>query len=335
MKILLVGHFNYPSSIGWQFLNILNQNNSVEVFDTAEPFYKYYNNVYNKVLFRLGFSNIIDSINKNLLNRIEEFKPAIILVFKGMELKSSTLVDIKRMGIKLMNYNPDHPFIFSGRGSGNDNVKNGFIHYDLHISYNKLLCEHIQSKYRIDTYWLPFGHGFDYSFWDKVKDVNEKKSVAFVGNPDKERIGLIKFLINGEIPVAVYGNNWEKYIDKRYVSSAVYELDFWEAIRSHRIQLNIFRKHNKGSHNMRTFDVPAVGGILLSPYNEEQEYFFKEDMHAFYYRSNEDLCKKIKFLLNEDFSTISKIRDNAFEMSKNHTYANRISEFNIFLESAI
>ena len=57
--------------------------------------------------------------------------------------------------------------------------------------------------------------------------------------------------------------------------------DFWRKNQEYRVQLNLFRQYNEGSHNMRTFEIPAVGGIQLTEYSTEQADFFKEGEEIF------------------------------------------------------
>ena len=89
-------------------------------FWTQGPFLEYYNkNLLNKILYRIGLSSILKNINADLINYYLAYKPNVIVVFKGLEIYPSTLQKFKDYGSKIVNYNPDHPFSFHGRGSGN------------------------------------------------------------------------------------------------------------------------------------------------------------------------------------------------------------------------
>ena len=52
--------------------------------------------------------------------------------------------------------------------------------------------------------------------------------------------------------------------------------DFWKVLRKYRVQLNLMRPHNLDSHNMRSIEVPAVGGIGLFPDTPDHERFFEK-----------------------------------------------------------
>mgnify|MGYP005846867939 CR=1 FL=1 len=295
--------------------------------------------ILNKVLYRLNTSNIIRKINAELINTVEEFKPDIIWVLKGMEVLPDTLKIFNQKKIKLVNYNPDHPFIRSGRGSWNRNVLNSVPLYDLHLCYSKSLMKTIKDKYKIRTEFLPFGFELDDNLFRRIKDNNEINKVCFLGNPDKIRYNLIKYLIGNGIQVDVYGYNWNKFFRSNSSSNlniydAVYEDKFWETLRKYRVQLNIFRPHNIGSHNMRTFEITAVGGIQLAPDSPEHREFFEDGKEIFLYKSNDEAIDKIKYLLELNDDEATKIREASRSKCINgdYSYKNRAqTSFNFFI----
>lgn len=331
MRLLIVGS-NQSWAIERIYLKYLKElNPDTFLFPAQNLLHEYLSSsILNKILFRIGLSGIYNSINKKLIEYAEEIKPEIIWVFKGMEVLPATLKLFKSKGIKLVNYNPDHPFIISGRGSWNKNVFNSVGMYDLHLCYSKLLMKRISEEYKIRTEFLPFGFELDEDIYEKVKNINEIKKVCFIGNPDKIRAEVIKYLVNNGIEVDVYGHNWNRYFSRREnanlkIYDAVYADKFWEIARKYRVQLNIFRPHNTGSHNMRTFEIPAVGGIQLAPDSEEHREFFQEGKEIFLYRTNEELLKKVKSLLEMSKSEADGIRIAAREksLSADYTYRSR------------
>ena len=123
MKILIVGA-NKSYSLERVYLTHL-KNIGIEttLFDARSYVDNFRSSFFNKLRFKLGDRYIYNKIGGELLNFIDSFNPTVVLVFKGMELNYETLVRIKKRNIFIANYNPDHPFRFSGAGSGNANVK--------------------------------------------------------------------------------------------------------------------------------------------------------------------------------------------------------------------
>ena len=60
------------------------------------------------------------------------------------------------------------------------------------------------------------------------------------------------------------------------------------------ISLNILRKQNYSAHNMRTFEIPANNGLMLTTRSNEQNKFFKENKACFMFSTKKELKKKNK-----------------------------------------
>ena len=139
--------------------------------------------------------------------------------------------------------------------------------------------------------------------------------LCFQGNPDKYRADMLSMLASNGLEVDVYGQDWERTKLAGMKNVLVYPIaarpDFWRKNQEYRVQLNLFRQYNEGSHNMRTFEIPAVGGIQLTEYSTEQADFFKEGEEIFFFRGKEDMLEKASEILQMPESSISLVRNNA------------------------
>lgn len=202
MKLLVIGA-NSTYAIERFYLNYWRENKrgiEVDFLATQNLFYEYYNkNSFNKILFKLGVSKIYCNINREVIKRIDLFAPDIIFIFKGMEVYPETLKYAKIRGIKLINYNPDNPFIFSGRGSGNINITKSIGLYDYHFTYSKEIKKQIELKFNIPTQLLPFAYDISDEEFEFCKKQPEKNKVCFIGNPDFYRAKLIYNLAKKEL----------------------------------------------------------------------------------------------------------------------------------------
>lgn len=328
MKLLIVGS-NSKWAIENEFVGHLNTMCEVTFYNAHGIFMDYYHKSrVNKVLFRLGFSSLLRRLNEELLQLVEDKKVEAVLVFKGMEVFPATLRQLKHKGIKLFNYNPDHPFEFFGRGSGNAHVKNGILHYDHHFSYSKKIIKDLESLYQVSASWLPFGYARSAPL---IKREEEVVVACFIGNPDIDRVEFINHLIENAIPVHVYGNGWGSFLKASELLSihdAVYEDDFVAVAQKYRVQLNIFRPHNLGSHNMRTFEMPAISCITLAPFSEEQSQLFRANVEAFYYDSSIDAIEKCKLILQMNSIDSEKYKLAAYNraMELKSSYLDRSTE---------
>lgn len=294
--------------------------NQIKLFTIQGQFHQdYFKSIFHKLYFRLKSPNIYRKLNYELLQEIEIFLPTHLWVFKGMEIFPETLQKISAKGIKLINYNPDNPFFFSGRGSGNKNVTNSIGLYDLHLTYNLSVLNQllaIGQKAR----WLPFGFESNVSIFEECKRETEIVKVCFVGNPDRLRENFLKALADHGVAIDVFGKRWKVKHPLIELFDPVYGIDYWKTLYKYRIQLNPLRPHNPTSHGMRSFEVPGIGGILLTPETIEHTQFFLANEEAFYYTDIPTCLEKIRYLLKLSSAEAECIRDKARNRSLGSKY---------------
>jgi spore maturation protein CgeB len=329
LKLLIVGSksINSLENIYIKYLKL----KEIDIYHIDLTDFYSYSGIINKILYIISYRTLYNKANQELLNYVEKCNPNFIWVFKGVELKNTTLLTLREKKIKLIYYNPDHPFIRNSVSHGKNNVEKNISLYDIHFSYQSDLTTFINSKYNLPSYNLPFGYDLTN---DEYSSINEKeiKRVCFVGTPDKERVKLVNYLIKNKIPLDLYGNEWSrviKFMPNVNVLPSVVNLEFYKTLFKYRIQLNLFRKHNFGSHNMRFFEIPAVGGVQLSNFSCEASDFFEEGKEIFFFKTKSDLIKKIHTILNYDEGIINEIRIAARNRSltSKYSYQNRTNYF--------
>ncbi len=322
MRLLIVGS-KEPYALEKSYIDNLSKDIDVELFDSHDIFLNYYQkNSINKLIFRLGISRIFPKINNALLHFLSQNKFDVIWIFKGMEIYPSTLKKIKESGVKLVNYNADHPFMYFSKGTGNKNVFDGIKYYHHHFSYSQSIVNRIKTEYSISSSWLPFG--FTNAKKPELKENEEINKVCFIGNPDSNREKVIHTLLQNKIAVDVYGNGWDNlFANNSYIKThpPVYSETFVETAQKYRVQLNVFRPHNLGSHNMRTFEMPALGCIMLAPVSKEHSELFIEGDEAFFYENDEELIKKCTLILDLTFDKANEIRKSAYQKSIHSGYS--------------
>lgn len=302
---------------------------TVELFPAQRFFYEYYyKNIGTKLICRLGLSRIYQEINANLLKRIEDFEPNVVFVFKGMEVLPETLVDMKKKGVKLVNYNPDNPFIFSGYGSGNKNVSESLKLYDLHLTYNLEILEKLKSM-QLKSEFFPFAFEEGIDRAPELIEAAEVLKPCFLGNPDKNRVEFLNQLADRGVKLDVYGNDWAKNSRHPNITAypPVYGDEMITVLRKYRVQLNLMRIHNLNSHNMRSQEIPGHGGIQLAPRTVEHEMLFNEGKEVFLYNDIDDCVEQINELLSISFEESFEIRKLAQNTAQSkHTYKQRSAQ---------
>ncbi|KAI94477.1 hypothetical protein T281_10810 [Rhodomicrobium udaipurense JA643] len=254
-------------------------------------------------------------VNRGLLDKADEVKPDAILIFKGMELFPDTLKALRSRGIKLVSYNPDHPFAFYARGAGNDYIRQGVPLYDLHVTYSRKIVRDMAEAYpRSRVAVVPFGHDVSDAVFRSIASEGEILRACFIGNADELRRAAVQALLDAGIPVDVFGPRWLKHMKPSAqlgIYGPVFGEDMHRAMRRYRVQLNFFRPHNLDSHNMRTFEVPASGGIMLAEDSPEHRDFFEADREAFFFRDVDEMAAKAHRILELPRLDAEQIREAA------------------------
>jgi spore maturation protein CgeB len=326
MKLLFIGSFgegalekiykNRFSALGMD----------VYPFDIQSPYFQKINeSFFNKIRNRISPFPFIEDTNRELLRFVQNLQPDVILIFKGMELLPSTVAELKESSKILVNFNPDHPFRYFSRGSGNANVKDSLPYYDLHFSYSKKVAEEVSDKLNKPAFTIPFG-------FDETKKANITKEllddIIFIGAYDKERA---RFFDKLGVNVKIFGNkkwstpiNLPKIIKEGYQGRSAVDQDYVDYTCSALGAINILREQNlqESSHNMRTFEVPGYGGLLLSNRTEEQCAFFEDKKEAFFFDSITELRDIIQFL-KKNKAVVQKVKMNARERSVKADYSYR------------
>jgi spore maturation protein CgeB len=323
MKLLIIGS-DYSWSIERHYLKYIRLlNPETKFFAAQNRLYEYLKqNIVNKVIHRLGISSVYRNIARELLDLIDDYQPDCIWVFKGMEIQPRVLKLAKQKGIKLVNYNPDNPFIFTGRGSGNSYIRQSLGFYDQFFTYNVEIQKQLIQKTGKPVEFLPFGFDLDHFDPEEIQSLPEINNPCFLGNPDSDRASFINALNKKGLHLVLYGNNWSKFVSPKMntIFDAVYGFDFYKVLYQYRLQLNIMRIHNLQSHNMRSFEIPAVGGIQLAPDTPEHRLFFEPGKEIMLYTSIEDCCLKINEILSWPNEKAEEFRKAAYTRCHSSAY---------------
>jgi spore maturation protein CgeB len=300
--------------------------NEISIFDPT--LYYRVTNIFHNILYKYLKVIFFLDVNNKFLKYISNKKPDIVWIFKGLELSTHTLIKLKKLNVKLVNFNPDHPFLRTYSSSGGKNIENAIPLYDLHFTYSSRIANQITYKFNIPVEMLPFGFELPVSIYQSAINQKEIVKLCFVGNPDSIRISLVKKIISHNISIDLYGYGWEKnFLNHPLVTcyGPASTVELYDVLRKYRIQLNIFRPHNYDSHNMRTFEIAGVGGIQLAPDSHDHRRYFSNNVNIFLYKNEQELIEKIFHLLELPHYEVSVIRNNVRNHSliKDYSYLNR------------
>ncbi len=297
-KILISGSFWHGSleesyarafeSLGWTVVRF-----DWEQFARAHPLVGM---AFADKLLRL---RIADRVGKWLLSATEEVHPDLVLIIKGRTANPDILMKVRDAlaGKPLVNFNPDSPWEPQNTSA---RLRRCIPVYDAHFTWNSHLITHFLESGAKAAHFLPFAYDPMLHYPVTKTGANPQFDAIFVGTYAPERDKLLSALQGCKI--GIWGNGWERatQIPKEWIQSkAVYGEEATSVLDLAVCSLNILRPQNTGSHNMRTFEIPATRHAMLATRSEEQSQWFAEGESMECFASPEDLLEKIR-LLNEN-----------------------------------
>lgn len=322
-RLLISGSKISPHTLGTFICQSFPKSIEFEMLTFHDEFAKALRSKVNQITYRFFPGIVISRMNRLFIEQVKRFRPDVIVVFKGIEISKRALIEVRGYGIKLVNYNLDHPFFYESRGSGNSFVKEAIPYYDLHITYSSLIAKQLKDVYNVSTALLPFGYDLSDEEYEGLNET-AKNQVCFIGNPDLTRVELIRFLTTNQVKVDVFGYRWDRFLKEgSYLKlhDQVVGNDYWKTIVRYRVQLNILRKQNEGSHNMRSFEVPAAGGIMLAQDTPEHRQYFEPGKEIFLYNDQFECLEKCRHIMTLGYEEALKIKLAARQRSVKDGYS--------------
>jgi len=245
-----------------------------------------------------------------------------IIIFKGIEIDKDYLIELKNMNskTKIINIFTDDPFNLTSVATSSSSLLSSIPIYDYFFIWSQKIKNKLKKKYKSyhKFYYLPFG------FNNKINKINKNKIdenyISFIASGDQYREKIIKRIKS--VRINIFGNSWKKNIGNHSLNPFVHGKKLIDTIAKSFVSLNILRKQNDNSHNMKTFEIPAMGGLLVTTRTKEQNIFFPENKASIMFSSISELEKKI-FFLRKNQRVAERIRQKGFELSRYHSYNER------------
>jgi spore maturation protein CgeB len=328
MKILLAGAFSSDPSIytyATSFLHtLIAQGHNVLPYNTRPT-----------ELIRFAPSSYHDYA---FVHMAQKFRPELTFLIKAEKISTHTLRTIKQnIRCTIINFYTDNPFTLWNYNS-NATVLERLPELDCFLSWSHTLINPLLTAGCAHVCRFPFA--YDEKIFNQPITITEEEhkkytaDVCFVGTWEPEREHWLAAL-HGTLPnmnLAIWGNQWEKqctdaHLKKCIRGPAVYHQTLIKIFRSSKIVLNFIRIQNMGSHNMRTFEVPASAAFLLTQRTQEQacEYFKEEESIACFGNLEELVNKVTLYLGHEDKRT--HIRQQGYQRAQEFTLSRQLQKY--------
>lgn len=251
----------------------------------------------------------------------------LIIIFKGLYIDEDFIPIIKKKSnnSKIIDIFTDDPLKTNYfKDISNENILKTIPCFDHIFIYSKVILKKLKKKYPKSRFsYLPFG--YDSLIHKSLKKKNNKifkYDLSFIGTADDERYQIIKQL--DEFKIILAGNGWNNYkLGKniKYVEEVNFQ-KFSKLLKESMLSLNILRKQNNSSHNMKTFEIPSMGGLMITNRTTEQNHFFPENKASLMYGNIRELKLKIR-KINNSYKKNNKIQKRSYAIVKKHSYVER------------
>jgi spore maturation protein CgeB len=270
-----------------------------------------------------------------LLREVGKFKPDVILFLKADDLAPWIYSMLRRRtSATLVAFHPDDPFntgTLLRPGPSSRRAVGQIALVDEYFVWSKRLaeeCSRVSNGTRVNL--LPFG--CDPDLHPRAPSLTEEElrqyssDVTFVGNWDPKREQYLSAVARAGFDVAIWGANYwvtrcrDPFVRKAWRGSVLCGEEVSKAIKASKVSVNVLRRQNAGAVNMRTFEVPWVGGFMLHEASAELGNFFPEGRACDVFDSPETLVAQTRYYLEHPRKRKALAEEGA-RLAGKYTYA--------------
>jgi hypothetical protein len=298
----------------------------VSTYCVASAFRNGLNATATRVANRLVPATLLRRFNAKLLKDLSETRLDLALVLKGERIAPATIRELRRRtGAVWLNFYPDDPFsdVRSNRLAYGPQT---LAAYDRCFTFARHLIAQYETSGVHRVTWLPFARDPD-QHSPTSQAATPEFDVVFVGNLDDERVQWLEGAA-ASFNVAIFGEHTRAAVPRRSVLRnatflpAAYGRALSRTLARGAISLNVMRRQNRFSHNMRSFESLACGAFTLSQRTPELCTMFRENMELAFASTPEEVSGSIDYWLSHGPER-ERIGAAGFRRVENDTYDER------------
>jgi len=269
----------------------------------------------------------IKKMNRDFIVEVKEIDPDVIFLFTTARILYGTLATIKIISkAKIVWIWPDTPMNLAIH-----NLQCSKL-YDYTASYSKESISIFNKLGFNNPVWVPLAAD-SFLHYKEINNDEFNTDISFVGmwRPERERILSSILIYFPELSIEIYGKNWKKNcsnrnIIKKWKGEGIYGAELGNYFNKSRINLNIIDDTNFPAANMRFFEILISGGLQLCSPCPEMSDVFIENEHILYFTTENDLVKKIKWIIANPKIVKDTRRIGQKVTVNQHTYLKRVQK---------
>jgi spore maturation protein CgeB len=240
-------------------------------------------------------------LHRSIISRARAIAADVVLVVKGAHLTVECVTALKSSGATLINFTTDDPF---NARTSTPLWRSTLALYDIVCSPRHANLADIGGLGVRHVHFVPFGYKPEVHFVEVARNSRERQlyeaDVCFIGGADSDRIVYFETLIE-QMPgvrLSLYGAYWNR--SRRlapFWRGFATGREFRLAVAGAAVSINLVRRANRDDHVMRTFEIPACGGCMLTEATSTHRQLFQEGREAFFFDSPVSMVKEVRGLL--------------------------------------
>jgi len=287
----------------------------------------------NKLVNRFAWKSLAKKANSKLVNIAQKFKPTLTFVVSPLLLHPDSILALQEYGPVFVFYT-DNP-LDSHHTHTNSWEKGRLCLWDAALIWNPELVDKLHKNGVKRAFFHQFCADTQYHFPQRQN--LPEYDIAFIGNWDtsKKREKYLKTVADYNLGLwgSDYWNVRCREPSLRGISQGMCSYqDIPKFLGTAKMALNILRPQNEGGHNIRTYEIPATGTLMLSERSETLLNLFIEDREAVYFSSPEELREKVKYLM-ENQQLRESIAKAGYQKALKNTIAERVEEIKSLYQS--
>lgn len=215
----------------------------------------------------------------------------VVLTTGVTAITAPTLAELRRRNIRCLHFSTDDPWSAGHRAGW---FLRSLPAYDAIFTPRRANLEDLRRLGCARVSWLPFA--FDPALFHSEPGTGDgadvpRCDVLFVGGADAERAMLLRPLMDTGLALALYGDYWDRYRALRPAYRGRLDpTQLRRVTQAAAVNLCICRASNRDGHVMRSFEIPAIGGFMLTQDTPEHRDLLGPDGECTrYFRSADDM----------------------------------------------